>query len=100
MHSLKGRTFRDKVLIIPSTKGSSGNTMYFRLMVLEGTAPAALVCLRIDPLAALGCIVNKIPLVLIDKEEIFKLVKDNDYIKIDGKSGIISIYSKGEYNYL
>lgn len=95
-HSLKGRTVKDKVFIIPSTKGSSGNAMYLRLMALEGTAPKALVCLKIDPIAALGCIVNEIPLVLIDKKEIFELVEDEDYIQIDGERGIMTIYKKEE----
>jgi len=95
-HSLKGRTVKDKVLIIPSTNGSSGNSMYIRLMALEGTAPKALVCLRIDAISALGCIVNKIPLVQIDREDIFELVEDEDYIEIDGERGIITILKKEE----
>lgn len=68
--------------------------MYLRLMAFEGTALKALVCLRINPIAALGCIVNEIPLVLIDKEEIFELVEDEDYIEIDGERGIITIHKK------
>ena len=90
-HSLRGKTLKEKILIIPSTKGSSGNTMYIRLMVMEGNAPIALICLNIDPLVALGCIVNKIPLILIDKKEIFEIVKENDYIEINGEKRILSI---------
>jgi len=94
-HPLSGRTVANRVLFIPSTKGSSGNSMTIRLMSLEGTAPIALVCLRVDPLAALGCIVNGIPFVLLEEDEnIFEKVTDGDYVEIDAERKKIIVNKK------
>ena len=62
-HPLQGQCLAGRVLVIRSTKGSSGTPMMLRLAWLEGKAPAALVNAEVDGLAALGCIVNGIPMV-------------------------------------
>ena len=51
-HPLEGESLRDRVLIIRSTKGSSGTPMILKLAKLEGNAPVALVNVEVDGLAA------------------------------------------------
>ena len=61
-HPLEGISLGGRVLVIRSTKGSSGTPMVLNLAQLEGNAPAAFVNVEVDGLAALGCIVNEIPM--------------------------------------
>ncbi len=91
-HPLRGRTIADRILFIPSTKGSSGNPMTMKIMKLEKTAPKALVCLRVDPLVILGCIVNNITFVLIEEDEsIFNNISDGDNIEINAEKKLIFV---------
>ena len=90
-HPLHGLTLRGKVLIIPSTKGSCGNSVSFGTGCKEGNAPAAMVCVRREPLAVLGCVVNSVPLVCDVPEEIFALVATGDRVMVDADRGVVRI---------
>jgi hypothetical protein len=90
-HPLRGHTLRGKVVIIPSTKGSCGNSVSFSTGCKEGNAPAALVCLRREPLAVLSCVVNGVPLVCDVPEEIFAEVATGDRVAVDADRGVVRI---------
>ena len=42
-HELRGQTFKDKILVFPGAKGSSGWSVAFHMTRITGTAPKALV---------------------------------------------------------
>jgi predicted aconitase with swiveling domain len=90
-HPLYGHNLRGKVLIIPSTKGSCGNSVSFSTGCKEGNAPAALVCVRREPLAVLSCVVNGVPLVCDVSEEIFAQVATGDRVLVDADRGVVRI---------
>ncbi len=90
-HPLEGKSIAGKVLVIRSTRGSSATPMVLRLASLEGKAPAALVNLEVDSLAALGCIVNRIPMIAELECNPFSLVRDGDHVVVDADSGSLSI---------
>ncbi len=90
-HPLRGQNLRNKVLIIPSTKGSCGNSMSFSTGCKEGNGPAALVCVRREPLAVLSCVVNGIPMVSDVEGNPFELVETGDYVHVDADSGIVTV---------
>ena len=88
-HPLEGQLLRGRVLVIRSTKGSSATPMVLNLMKLEGNAPAAFVNIEVDGLAALGCIVNSIPMVTVGDP--FAHINTGDRVEVDGEAGVIRV---------
>ncbi len=93
-HPLRGQNLRNRVLVLPATRGSCGNSMAFSTGCKEGNAPAALVCVRREPLAVLSCVVNGIPMVSDLERSPFELIQTGDYVEVDADVGTITV-SKG-----
>ena len=90
-HPLEGERLKDRVLVIRSTKGSSGTPMILNLAQLEGQAPVAFVNVEVDGLAALGCIVNGIPMMSELEEDPFEHIVTGDRVAVDADAGLITI---------
>ncbi|MBK34912.1 MAG: hypothetical protein CME26_05205 [Gemmatimonadetes bacterium] len=90
-HPLEGERLKDRVLVIRSTKGSSGTPMILNLAQLEGQAPVAFVNVEVDGLAALGCIVNGIPMMSELEEDPFEHIVTGDCVAVDADAGLITI---------
>jgi len=93
-HPLEGQSLRGRVLVIRSTKGSSGTPMILNLAKLEGNAPVAFVNIEIDSLAVLGCIVNRIPFLTDLELNPFARIKTGDHLVVDGNAGIVRVTPK------
>ena len=93
-HPLEGQSLRGKVLVIRSTKGSSATPMVLNLARLEGNAPAAFVNLEVDSLAALGCIVNGIPMITDLERSPFDAIQTGDHVVVDADAGVLTITKK------
>jgi len=90
-HPLQGQSLRGKVLVIRSTKGSSATPMVLQLATLEGNAPVALVNVEVDSLAALGCIVQKIPMITDLDRNPFDCIRTGDLVSVDAAEGILRV---------
>jgi len=90
-HPLEGQSLKGVVLVIRSTKGSSATPMVLNLAQLEGTAPVAFVNLEVDSLAALGCIVNGIPMVTDLDRNPFDLIRTGDPVEVDADRGVLRV---------
>jgi len=90
-HPLEGESLRGKVLVIRSTKGSSGTPMILNLARLEGNAPVAFVNLEVDSLAALGCIVNGIPMITGLEQDPFAVIRTGDRVEVDADLGFLRV---------
>jgi len=90
-HPLEGESLRGRVLVIRSTKGSSGTPMILNLAKLEGNAPAAFVNAEVDGLAALGCIVNEIPMMTDLEQDPFAVIATGDRVVVDADSGFLRV---------
>lgn len=88
-HPLEGETLRGRVLVIRSTKGSSGTPFVMGLANAEGNAPVAVVNTEIDALAVLGCVVNKIPMVTDLDQDPFNCITTGDHLLVDADNGKI-----------
>ena len=95
-HPLEGESMRGKVLAIESTKGSSATPLVMGLCARAGNAPVALVNLKIDALAVLGCVVNGIPLVVPEDEQTLASIQAGDHVIVDGDQGTITVTSPNE----
>jgi predicted aconitase with swiveling domain len=93
-HPLEGESLAGRVLVIRSTKGSSGTPMMLRLAALEGKAPAAMINVEVDGLAALGCIVNGIPMMTGLEIDPFEAIASGDDVLVDADRGLIQVRRK------
>ena len=94
-HPLEGQLLRGKVLVIRSTKGSSGTPLTLDLAKLEGNAPVAFVNVEIDSLAALGCIVNEIPMITDLAQNPFTSIRNGDRVLVDATAGLVRVWRHG-----
>ena len=91
-HELSGRNVTGRVLVFPQGKGSSTASGILLESIRAGTAPAAIVNLKVDPILALGAIVadelyhRSVPVVVLP-EEAFCSIKEGDIVAVeaDGK---------------
>lgn len=90
-HLLEGECLAGRVLVIRSTKGSSGTPMMMRLAYLEGNAPVALINVEVDGLAALGCIVNGIPMMTDLEVDPFQAIATGDEVIVDADAGLLQV---------
>ena len=90
-HPLEGVSLKGRVLVIRSTKGSSGTPMVLNLAKLEGTAPVAFVNVEVDSLAALGCIVNDIPMITDLEQDPFEAIATGDRVVVDADRGLLRV---------
>jgi cis-L-3-hydroxyproline dehydratase len=102
-HGRCGEIAAGRVFLFPTGRGSSTASGILLQSLLNGTAPAALVCLEVDPILALGVIVAEecfeasLPLVVLGREE-FESVTDDDWIEIeqDGTLRVVPAKSGGD----
>lgn len=94
-HELEGKSFKDKVLIFPHGKGSTGGSYVVYQVACEGTAPAAIINLNTETIIAVGAIMGKIPVVDHMEESPYDLIEDGDWVQVDAVNGTVTITKKG-----
>ncbi len=87
MRGLEGVSFSGAVLIFTRSKGSSGWSVIFDNACRHGNAPAAIINSKLDPFIVLACVLQDIPLVLIDNFTIFDQVQSGDRVTVDADRG-------------
>jgi predicted aconitase with swiveling domain len=93
-HELHGVSFRDRVLVFPGAKGSSGWSNAFHMTRLAGTAPKAMVFNRMNTKIALGAVVTHAPTVTDLDQDPLAVVETGDWVRVDGDRGIVEVKKK------
>lgn len=90
----RGESFVGKILVVPSTKGSSANWVMLRLCGRLGTNPLAILSGRGDPLIVGASIENGTPYMYdFDKNPINE-IKTGDFVKVDADKGVVYVERK------
>jgi len=93
-HPLSGKIAAGKILGIPYTRGSSTTTAVLVESVKVNTAPAAIICNRIEAFLSLAAIVanelygKRVPILFTEPEE-FDTLKTGQRIAIRGDGSIL-----------
>lgn len=94
-HPLAGQLAAGRVLIIPSGRGSCSGSGVLLESIHNGTAPAAIITSRLDPVIGLGCILgdelyaSHPPMVVIpDRNR--RRIETGDLIEIDER-GFVTV---------
>jgi predicted aconitase with swiveling domain len=90
-HELRGQSFKDKILVFPGAKGSSGWSAAFHVTRITGTAPKALVFNEMTTKIALGAVVMRIPAVTDLDQDPLQIIRTGDWVTIDGDRGVVEV---------
>ncbi len=94
-HELRGQSFKDKILVCPGAKGSSGWSGVFHLARLTGMAPKALVFNEMTTKIALGAVVMRIPAVTSLDKDPLTVIETGDWVRVDGDRGVVEVRKRG-----
>ena len=93
-HELRGVSFKDKVLVFPGAKGSSGWSNAFHMTRLTGSAPKAMVFNTMTTKIALGAVVMHTPSVTNLDQDPLAVIETGDWVKVDGDRGLVEVRKK------
>jgi len=93
-HELRGISFKDKVLVFPGAKGSSGWSAAFHLARIANCAPRAMVFNVMTTKIALGAVVTRAPSVTDFDQDPLSVIETGDWVKVDGDRGIVEVLKK------
>lgn len=94
----KGETIKDKILVIPGSKGSNGWSCYFSITRVSGAAPRGLIISDVDASCGVAAVGLGVPTVVDFPagENPCKTIRSGDRVVVDGKTGEVRILgSKG-----
>ena len=93
-HELRGRSFKDKVLVFPGAKGSSGWSAYFHMARLNGVAPRAMIFNKMTTKVALGAVVTRAPAMTDLEQDPLLVIETGDWVKFDADNGVVEILKR------
>jgi cis-L-3-hydroxyproline dehydratase len=94
-HPLSGCLATGRVLVVPSGRGSCSGSGVLLEAIHNGTAPAAIITSRLDPVIGLGCILGDElyarhpPMVVISDQDRL-LIETGDLMEVDDR-GLITV---------
>ncbi|RAP46410.1 MAG: hypothetical protein BZ135_03745 [Methanosphaera sp. rholeuAM6] len=90
-HELFDQCITDKILVIPSGKGSTVGSYVIYQMIKNNTAPKAIICQNAEPIIAIGAIISKIPMVDNPEVDIVNSLENDICVTVDADNSLISI---------
>ena len=96
-HEWSGQNMKGKVLVFPFGKSSSSGALWILETVRCGNQPAAIINVEAEPIITAGCFLAGIlydrPVTLVDRlnRNPCEVIKSGDYIRVDGKRGVVEI---------
>jgi uncharacterized protein len=97
-HELRGKSFKDKILVFPGAKGSSGWSGFFHRARLAGAAPKGMIFNRMTTKIALGAVVTHAPAVTDLDQDPLTVIETGDWVEIDADAGIVKVTKRAHHN--
>ena len=95
-HELRGKSFKDKILVFPGAKGSSGWSAFFHMARLNGAAPKGFLYNKMSTKIALGLVVTHAPAVTDFDRDPLTIIETGDWVEIDADQGIVKVTKQAE----
>lgn len=86
-----GKSFKDKILVFPQSKGSTLAPYVATDCKRNGVAPKAILCQKADGVVAMVAILADIPTMDQFEEDIVRVVKTGDRVRVDPDKGFIEV---------
>ncbi len=90
-HELRGVSFKDKILVFPGAKGSSGWSAVFHMTRLSGMAPKAMLFNEMTTKVALGAVVMRVPSITDFDRDPLDVIETGDWVKVDADRGLVEV---------
>ncbi len=90
-HELRGVCFKDKILVFPGAKGSSGWSAMFHMTRLSGTAPKAMLFTEMTSKVALGAVVMRVPSMTDFDINPLEIIETGDWVTVDADRGVVEV---------
>lgn len=92
-HPQEGMSIKDKVLVIPGSRGSIGWSDYFYGCHLHGCGPAAYVLTSMDSKCGTAIVMSGVPCVcdFTEAHDPCAEIKTGDFVRVDGNAGTVEI---------
>ena len=90
-HSARGENVGGKILVYPSGKGGAGDTYGYYYLFRTNNAPKAMICNRASSLNIGASLLTNTPMIYGFDEDIVKVIKTGDHIRVDSDKGIVEI---------
>ncbi len=94
-HELENKSIKDKILIFPNGKGSTGGSYVVYQLAKGKTAPKAIINLTTETIIAVGAIMGGIPVVDSLDQNPLDVISDGDFVKVDAVNGIVEVIKNG-----
>jgi predicted aconitase with swiveling domain len=82
-NSAEGESIRDRVLIIPTTKGGVAGGWAFLDLLNKGIAPKALVFGKLNPVMVQGAVLARMPVMEGWDEDLLSLVRTGQMVRLE-----------------
>ena len=90
-HELFGRSVKDKILLFPHGKGSTGGSYVVYQLAKNKTGPKAIINMTTETIIAVGAIMGGIPVIDSLEKNPYDLISDGDHVKVDADQGFVVI---------
>ena len=89
-HEIEGQRLEGKILVFPSSKGSTGGSYMLYDVVRNGVGPIDIVNIEAESVVVIGAIVADLP--MVDSIDITK-IKTGDLLELNADEGTVEILS-------
>lgn len=95
-HSQQGQCIKNKVLVLPCSKGSCGWSCHFHSAKVLGNSPAAWLFSKMDSKTGVVSVICNVPVVadFPDDVDLFSLIQTGDLVEVNGDTGEVTILKK------
>lgn len=87
-----GICIKDKILVVPCSKGSNGFSAHFKGAYIAGVRPSGWIATKVDARLGVAMASMNIPAVVdfVDCDPI-NVIKTGDWVRIDGATGTVTV---------
>ena len=90
-HELFGKSIKDKILLFPHGKGSTGGSYVVYQLAKNKTGPKAIINMTTETIIAVGAIMGGIPVIDSLEKNPYDLISNGDHVKVDADQGFVEI---------
>ncbi len=95
-HALEGKFMKDKILVFPTGKGSTGGSYLIYETSSNGVGPRAILNCKAEAVTTIGAIISEIPMVDRLEPDPIKTIKTGDYVIVDADAGTVKVIKRTE----
>ena len=91
-HEIEGACIKDKVLVFPFSKGSTGGSYMLYETVKNGVGPSCIINTEAESIVVIGAIISDLP--MVDKVDVGS-ISTGDYVYLDATNETVKVIKAG-----